>query len=53
MGGVPDSPVTSRSPSWRSGWTTEAFQPTRAAPSSARRTTVIFDVYASGFVLPL
>lgn len=51
-GGVPASPVTSRSPSWRSGWTTDGFQPTSATPSLARRTTVSFEVYDSGLVMP-
>ncbi len=40
MGGVPDSPVTSVSPSCRSGWTTWACQPTSGLPSLLRRTTV-------------
>ena len=44
IGGVPDSPVTRVSPSLRSGWTTEACQPTRGLPSAARRTTVSADL---------
>ncbi len=39
-GGVPDSPVTSVSPSRSSGWTTAECQSTSGLPSLARRTTV-------------
>jgi hypothetical protein len=40
IGGVPDSPVTRVSPSFRSGWTTEDVQPTCGFPVPVSRTTV-------------
>ncbi len=48
-GGVPASPVTSLSPSFRSGWTTAECQSTSGFPSLVRRTTVSALSYASGF----
>lgn len=40
IGGSPAAPVTSRSPSLRSGCTTDACHPTSGLPSFTRRTTV-------------
>lgn len=53
IGGVPDSPVTRVSPSWRSGWRTAGRQSTTGFPSVVPRTTVSALSYVSGFSMPL
>ncbi len=45
---MPASPVTSWSPSPRSGWRTDGCQCTSGRPSAARRTTVSSDSYVQG-----
>lgn len=45
--------MTRVSPSFRSGWTTEAVQSTRGFPVALSRTTVSELPYASGLLVPL